>query len=953
MINSKTAIFIFALLLLTITFACKRTSEFKQTSDGVIIKLEDNYMQLKVYNDEIIRVMVSQVDTFSTRKSLMIEKKDWDKSNFKLYVEEGVLVLSTAKISAKVNLDSGVLNFYDLNDKLLLAEREGGGKKIERAIVSGENTYHIRQQWDSPDDEFLHGLGHHQNGIFNLKGIDIDLWQENWEVVVPFFVSNKGYGILWDNYSHSKWGFPVTQDYIPSTMLFNKEGQQGSLSGSYYTGINFDELKAERNDSTINFDFKTFGPQIDNSFTTDPDWMSKPLNNEINPGKFSVRWEGQVKSMHAGEYAFHTFSTHNVRLWINDELLVDGWNTTNMYLSGKINLDANTLYSIKMEWVKDEDSPIHQASNGATQLRWAPPSQESFDGITMSSEVGDMIDYYFCYGPSMDKVISNYRDLTGKAPMFGDYAYGYWHSHIKIQSQKEYLDLIKEFRSREIPLDVLVQDLNYWVPEEWGSHHFNPDRYPNPKKMIDQAHEQNIKYAVSVWGMFQKGSDNWKELMDKDLLFGYNNCSFWTDKGTWYFNPFSSEGREVYWQQMNRELFSKGVDVWWLDASEPEISTPADPFLYKNVMDNNLGTGARYLNAFSLMQTKAIYEGQRKTDKNKRALILGRSAYAGQQKNGTVIWTGDIAGTWEVFRKQIICGLNFNLSGLPYWTTDIGGFFINKPDWPLLNKDPGYRELYTRWFQFGVFCPVLRTHGNGPRREMWLLGDESYQIQKDFDILRHRLFPYIYSNAGNITHHNSTLMRPLVMDFQDDEKALAVDNEYMFGDAFLVCPVIQANVKTQSCYLPKKTQWINFWTGEKLEGGVNVVVKTPLNQIPLFVKAGSIVPFGPSVQYIGEKKDSPIEIRIYPGANGAFILYEDEGENYNYENGTFSEISFEWNENKKQLTIGKRLGSFNGMVETRSFNISIVSTKNGKGIDAVIIPDEVVSYSGEKLLINF
>ncbi|MBN2613341.1 MAG: DUF4968 domain-containing protein [Bacteroidales bacterium] len=944
--------YFFLIVGLIFIVACNRTSEIVKTENGIIFSVPDGKMKLEVCREDIIRVMVSPIDTFSNRKSLMMVDNPWQKTEFAYEVTGNELVLKTSKLNVKTNLKTGQVKFYDANNKLIVAERENI-QRLKPALVSGEVTWNVRQQWESPADEHLFGLGHHQNGLLNLRGANIDLWQENWEVVVPFFTSNRGYGILWDNYSHSKWGFPVTANFIPEKNVFSKEGKQGLLSASYYNGIDFKDVKAQREDSVINFDFKTFGPQVDNSFTTDPDWVSKPLSKEIDHNNFSVRWEGEVKTLHAGVYTFNTFCTHSIRLWVNDSLLVDGWMTPNMYLNGKINLQADTRYKIRVDWMKDSKSPIHSVWNGAIQLRWAPPPQESYEGITMQSEVGDMVDYYFMYGPDLDHVIDGYRTATGIAPLFGKYAYGYWHSHIKIQSQKDYLELIKEFRDRKIPIDVLVQDLDYWAPAPWGSHEFNPERYPNPKAMIEQAHQMNVKYMISVWGMFQKGSKNWQELMDKYLLFGYNNCSFWTDKGTWYYNPFSPEGREVYWDQMNRWLYSKGVDAWWLDASEPEISTPADPFLYKKVMKNNLGTGARYLNAYSLMQTKGIYEGQRKTAPDKRVLILGRSAYAGQQSNATVVWTGDIAGTWEVFKTQITCGQNFSLSGLPYWTTDIGGFFINGTDWPKLNQDPGYRELYTRWYQYGAFCPILRTHGCGPRREMWLMGDESMNIQIACDKLRYRLMPYIYSLAGGVTHENATIMRALVMDFPNDIEAVSQKYQFMFGKAFMVCPVVEAGIEKQSNYLPAGTNWIDFWTGESFVGGKTVERAVPLSEMPLYIKAGSIVPMGPFLQYATEKLPDPLEIRIYPGANGTFTLYEDEGENYNYEAGKFATIGFTWNDAEKTLTIDHRKGEFNGMLKQRAFNILIVNKENGKGIGQTLKIDKQVKYIGNQMTVKF
>jgi alpha-D-xyloside xylohydrolase len=927
---------------------CDSSSGYSIQSNNVVIDVPQGKMRLSVCREDIIRVTVSPLDTFSTRKSLMVVDSAFQKTPFEVFENNDEVVVETSVLSTRVNTQTGQIRYFDKQDNLILAERETNGRKIVPVNINGESTYSIRQQWESPTNEVLHGLGHHQNDLFNLRGANIDLWQENWEVVVPFFTSNKGYGILWDNYSHSRWGFPITPDYIPSNLLFDKDGQPGGLTGKYFNGIDFTDLKVVRKDSCINFDFKTFGPQVDNSFTTNPDWVSKPLNDDINPKAFSVQWEGQFLSLHEGEYSFHTFCTQSVRLYINGQMLVDGWNTPNMYLNGRIKLEANKKYDIRIDWVKDDKHPIHQPWNGAIQIRWAPPAQESYDGITMWSEVADQLDYYFIYGPEMDRVINGYRTTTGKAPMFGKYAYGYWHSHIAIQNQADYLGLISEFRNRDIPIDILVQDLNYWSPDPWGSHHFDPKRYPDPKSMIEQAHKMNVKYMISVWGMFQKGSDNWNELNEKGLLFPYNNCSFWTDKGTWYYNPFSAQGRDVYWQQMNRELFAKGVDAWWLDASEPEISTPADPFLYKKVMNNNLGSGARYLNAYSLMQTKGIYDGQRQTAPDKRVLILGRSSFAGQQRNAVVVWTGDIAGTWDVFRKQVKCGLNYSLSGLPYWTTDIGGFFINQTDWPLLNQDPGYRELYTRWFQFGAFCPVLRTHGCGPRREMWIMGDESMEVQIAYDRLRYRLMPYIYSVAGATTHNDYTIMRALMMDFRSDAKACQIWDQYMFGPSLMACPVVEAGATTREVYLPGNEPWFDFWTGKQINGGLTITAQAPLSVMPLYVKAGSILPLGPSLSYASEKKADPIELRVYAGADGSFELYEDEGENYNYEQGSFSTIPFTYSHSNKTLTIGDQKGSFEGMLQNRVFNVVFVAENRGVG-NAFTNNPTVVNYNGKAI----
>jgi len=445
--------FICFLLLVSgigIQLYAQEIKSYKKMSDGVVFDLEKGKMKLQVCTDKMIRVQVTPTNDFSNRESLIIVKDKWEKVKWSLENENEYYILMTNEISARIKKSTAEVKFYNKQNNLILAEREGSGKRMTTANVSGEDTFHVMQQWESPKEECIYGLGHHQHGLLNQRGANIDLWQENWEIVVPFFTSSKGYGILWDNYSHSKFGFPVTANFIPPQNLFSTDGQKGGLTGTYFKGTDLKDIKSTRIDSIINFDFKYFGPQIDNSFSTDPNWTDKPLHPNIGRDKYSVRWQGQLLSEHAGEYKFNTFTTNGLRLWIDNKLIVDAWNSPDKYHSGKIELDKNLKYDIRLEWFRDSDHPLHNKRNGAIQLRWAPPAKESFDGITFWSEVGDEIDYYFIYGPELDKVIHGYRTATGKVPLFGKYAYGYWHSSLMINSQEKYLNVLREFRSRKI-----------------------------------------------------------------------------------------------------------------------------------------------------------------------------------------------------------------------------------------------------------------------------------------------------------------------------------------------------------------------------------------------------------------------------------------------------------------------------------------------------------------------
>ncbi len=733
------------------------------------------------------------------------------------------------------------------------------------------------------------------------------------------------------------------------------------------------------------------------------------------------------------------------------------------------------------------------------------------DGMHLWSEVGDGIDYYFIVGENLDGVVSGYRRLTGKAPMLGRYAYGYWQSKERYHTQEEIIGAVREYRRRHVPLDVIVQDWMYWGKHGWNAIEFDSAKFPQPAQMIREIHDMNTHYAISIWPVFDSITNVYKDMARHGFIVNFKD-----GKPGRLYDAYNPAARDLYWQWLNKNLFSIGVDVWWMDATEPEFvgDTPEERAVEaKKLQDNHLGTWARYLNSFSLMSTKGVYENQRKTTEDKRMCILTRSAYAGQQRYGSITWSGDITAIWEVLRNQISAGLNFTYTGIPYWTTDIGAFI---PGNPLGCRDEAYREIYVRWYQFGAFCPVFRSHGTGTPREVWQFGDKgewAYEALVRFDKLRYRLMPYIYSLAGMVTQNDYTIMRGLAFDF-DDPKTYNIDNEYMFGPAFLVTPVtekmyfentyigkviparllydaqgnpggltaefyngqhfdtlvatkMEKNLdfdwndgksrpeeinqhyysirftgevlaeesgeytivttsndgirvwvdgklvidnwtdhgvtvdmgkvvlekgrrypvkmeyyqtlggavtklawitpseartlgaqkvpppKTWPVYLPAGASWYNFWTGERFEGGKQVEVLAPIDQMPLFVRAGSIVPMGPVMQYAGEKPGDPLEIRIYPGADASFTLYEDENDNYNYEKGAFSTITFSWGDAKGLLTIGDREGEFDGMLRDRTFHVVIAGRSLKGGMEKPQSYDKAVKYNGEEAVVRF
>jgi alpha-D-xyloside xylohydrolase len=574
--------------------------------------------------------------------------------------------------------------------------------------------------------------------------------------------------------------------------------------------------------------------------------------------------------------------------------------------------------------------------------------------LRWSSEAGKAIDYYFCYGDgTIDTALKAYRHLTGDAPLMPEWELGFWQCKERYASQEELLGIATKLRELKVPVDGIIQDWQYWPPgtNTWGSHLFDPARYPDPAGMFRELHAMNYHALISVWAKFDLGSDNSKELNAVGGMFPQvTSYAYPPGHGQWY-DPFADVGRQTYWKQMRDEIFSKGADGWWLDAPEPEIGGMG----FRNYK-TPMGPGYEVYNAYPLMHSMGIYQGQRAATDQKRVVILTRSAYAGQQRNSAITWSGDIQGTWQVFKNQIPAGLNISMSGIPYWNTDTGGFFNNRFTGNGDPMNPQFQEFFSRWFQFSSFCPMFRVHSSSglkTGREFFRFDEKTQGILRNYLDLRYRLLPYLYSTAWQVTSGGTTFMRPLVMDFPKDPQVLGIGNQYLFGPAIMVTPVTTAGATTQSVYLPASSApWYNFWTGATSPAGQSVAVATPVETVPLFVKPGSIIPMGPFLQYSSEKPADPIELRIYRGADGKFTLYEDEHDTYNYEQGKFATIPISWNEAKHTLEVGKRSGKFPGMLKERTFNIVWVTENHGVGIPVSENPDVVVHYRGKAMKVT-
>lgn len=913
--------------------------------DGIILPIGDAFLKVEVYADNIIRVAYAKDRSFFEHKSLSAGVRQGPVPHWDLSTGAQEATLTTAKVKVRVNLATGRVSFEDPAGHPILSEK-ALGRLLTPVEVQGEKTLHVQQEWDSNADESLYGLGENQLGLVDIKGYDLDLWQHNGTAVVPFLVSSRGYGIYWDNPSFTRFGDLRPWESIPPALLFDGDGKPGGLTGSYYAGSHFDRPIAKRVDQKIDFAIS--------SNEREPNLL---IHSGLPDGDVSVRWEGEVEPPVTGDYLFQTFSDSGVKLWVDGKLVINHWRQWWLPWKeiAKVHFEAKRRYPLRLEWTKDQVAPT-------LNLLWKmpPPNHDT----SLWSEVGDGIDYCFVYGPSLDNVVAGYRNITGHTPMMPLWAFGLWQSRQRYKTAQESLDVIEGFRSRGIPFDNIVQDWFYWKENAWGSHQFDPARFPDPAGWIRAIHDKyHAHLMISVWGKFYPGTDNFEAMRSRGFLYELNlreGLHDWVGYPYTFYDAFNPEARSLFWSQINRELFSKHVDAWWMDATEPDLlPAPTLEGQHTHMNPTALGTGARVLNAYPLVNSMGVYEGQRSVAPNQRAFILTRSAFGGQQRYAAATWSGDSSSTWTGMRAQIMAGLGFSISGMPYWTMDVGGFSVParfSAENPAPEDAEEWRELGTRWFQFGTFVPFLRVHGEYPNREMWYFGGEShpaYQTQLKFDRLRYRLLPYIYSLAGSVTQDNGTIMRPLVMDFRTDAKARDISDEYMFGPAFLVNPVTTYKARSRPVYLPKAAGWYDFWTGTPTPGGQAIDAPAPYDSMPLYIRAGSIIPFGPEIQYTGEKPADPITLFVYGGADGAFTLYEDEGLNYDYEKGSFTKIPIRWNDTTKTLTIDDREGSFPGMLASRTFNVVLVSQAKPVGFSFAPQPARTMRYEGKKVATQF
>jgi alpha-D-xyloside xylohydrolase len=923
---------------------------FVQNDAGVIVTPADfpqRRVRLEARTDRTIRVTAVADESLTMPESLMVVPSATARPAFKVAEREGVVTLSTDRVVARVSLADGAVSFTDPTGKALLTEDSKAA-----APATG-----VSRRFNSGTDEAFYGSGQHQNAQLNLNGEDVELAQHNMDIGVPFVVSARNYGLFWDNNGITRIGDPRPYGLASRDLsISDAAGKPGGFTATYVAG----EKTLQRVEKDINYQY------IRDRFN----WPKEMLTGQEPvagappahlPGQ-TVTWEGSLTTQKDGVHKFQVYGSSYFKVWFDDQLRMDRWrqNWGAWYHNVDVPMKAGTPVKFRLEWIPD---------GGYMALLHNDPLPDSErHSITFTSDVGSGVDYYFIAGNSQDDVIAGYRELTGKSVMLPKWAYGFWQSRQRYTNQKELLDVVAEYRRRKIPLDNIVLDWFYWPENAWGSHDFDKARFPDPKGMIDKVHQQNARLMISVWPKFYPTTGNYKELDAAGFMYRGNieaGAKDWVGPGylNSFYDPYSKAAREIYWRQVHEKLGVLGIDAWWMDATEPDVHSNLDlDSIRQRIGPTALGPAEQYFNTYALVHSAGVYEGARAANPDKRVFILTRSGTAGIQRNAAAIWSGDIVSRWDDLRAQISAGVSTGYSGLPNWTFDIGGF-ANESRYNTAKPKPEdleeWRELNLRWFQFGAFAPIFRSHGEFPFREIYNLapqdskmGSEVYESLVWYDRLRYRLLPYIYTLAADTHHRDGTIMRGLAMDFAGDPKALDVRDQYLFGRSFLVAPVTSHKARSRSVYLPAGAEWYDFNSGKKLAGGQAVDAAAPLNRMPLYVRAGSIVPVGGAIQHSLEAPAAPITLFVFTGHDGSFDLYEDDGVSYGYEKGEFSRIPIRYDAAKGALTIGARSGAYPGMPEERKFHVRWISDGGKAPADIDADVTATVDYRGAEVTVT-
>ena len=969
-----------------------------QTSENQVTIRPDGgqakVIRLEVMNDRIIRVRATSKEALPEKPaSLMIVPQVAPvKGSFSVGEEGDNVVVKAKNVKAVVSKATGEVTFFDVDGNLLLKEAKDGKQfwdftvpERELGIKTGVTVSEVQKhgltwqmKFDSPDDEAFYGLGQHQSEEFNMKGKNEDLFQYNTKVSVPFVLSNKNYGILWDSYSYCRFGNP--NDYLQlnrAFKLYDRTGKEGHLTGTYVDRFG---KKLVRDEDSIYYEYGT-PAKSEIALKTDNGGI-KNLPQGFQLQGANVTYEGFIEPACCGKcvgktqlYQFILYYAGYIKVYIDGkEVVPERWRTAwnpNAY-KFSCELQKGRKAQLRIEWQPD-------GGESYCGLRVSEPrSAEERGKLSVWSEMAKDMDYYFIAGENLDQVISGYRTLTGKASLYPKWVLGFWQSRERYKTSGEIEETLGEFRQRHIPIDNIVQDWNYWPEDQWGSHQFETSRFPNPQAMLDSVHAMHGRFMISVWPKFYCNTDNYKELDAKGWMYiqsPTDDIHDWVGPGykNGFYDAYDDGARKMFWRQMDENLYTKynyGIDAWWMDASEPNVRD-CTPMWYRKALSGPtaLGTSTEYFNAYSTVNADAIYNGQRSVYKGKpnepRVFLLTRSGFAGEQRYSTATWSGDIGTRWEDMRAQMTAGLNYSISGIPFWGMDQGGFCVENrymaaqqiyDHTGVENEDlKEWRELQCRWNQFGTFIPLFRSHGQWPLREIWNIAPDEHPAYKSFvyyDKLRYRLMPYLYSMAGWAHFKDYTLMRPLVMDFNGEKRVEDIGNQWMFGPALMACPVGYYKARNRSVYFPEQCGWYNLYTNEHVEGGQRLIVDAPYEQIPVFVREGAIIPFGPEMEWSDEKPAELINLYVYAGQNGTFQLYEDEGTNYNYERGKYATIDVTYDDATRTVTFGARKGSFPGMLKNRRFNVVYITKDAPKPLNLDDPEGKMVQYNGKAVTVK-
>ncbi|MEX0332678.1 MAG: TIM-barrel domain-containing protein [Puniceicoccaceae bacterium] len=808
---------------------------------------------------------------------------------------------STGDLTVEIEKPSGRLRFKDGTGKTFLMEPETGARETREEELFGHALVSRRQRFVFQDpDESLHGLGHQMGVGWNFRGKSVDLLQENTTIVVPFLYSSAGYGILWDNASHSALGNPIRP--IPTECLHAADGSGNGVIGEYFRDAEMTDLKSRAKE-----------PQIRKKWWAMVEGWHK--HHESLEDAFYIRWTGYLSPLTTGLHTLYLDLPAGGRLWVGEDCVIDSRGSHKRHQADLI-LESGKQYPIKLE-----------ASQGTSwlgayaYLQWQEPVEP--DQFSFWSQHAPTADYYVIAGEP-NEILSTYNRLTGPAPLMPRYVFGYWQSRERYQNSEELVGVVEEHRKRDIPIDIVVQDWRYWEPHTWGEPWFDPDRYPDHPRIFADLHERlHCNLMLSNYAQIAPGAP----LYDAFFSRGYLLPKAERDGGLWI-DPYNPEAVQAYWEHTREVFFESGVDIFWLDTTEPKIVHPLTPeSLLEGLTPNYTGDTASVLNAFSFYLCRGYYEAQRKVSKDRRVCLLPRSGFAGQQRYATAIWSGDTEGNWEALQEQVPMALNMGLSGIPYWNSDIGGFFGDDPE------TEEYRELFIRWFQFACFNPIMRNHGTNLPKEIWRFGESSEQILHEWIDFHYQLLPYFYSLAWENHKTGLPFMRPLLLEFPQDEEAHQVHDSFLLGASLLVCPVLEQGVTERQVYLPGGTGWYDFWTENFYPGGQAITAPCPLKNIPLFVRAGSILPIEPNKlshtkAYTGEH----LELRVYPGTDASFILYEDHGDGYQYEDGEYRETLIRWDQSNRKISVSPAGGKYVDGIKVKTFQVRFPGESNSEEV---------------------